>query len=352
MNQLGSYIPLLAFLTAFAITFFSIPAIIRLSLVKKLYDKPDHRKLHKSRTSALGGISIFGGMLFSFVFYTASIPNPQLNSIIASLMLLFVTGLKDDLFPMMPFKKLGGQILAVLVISIHGNVRIQSLYGMFDVYSMPYFLSILLTVFVFVALINSFNFIDGINGLSAGVGAMVSITFAYWFWKMNEPLFLILALVLAGALLAFLRYNFIQAKIFMGDSGSLVMGFLITILSVYFVQKSEAFTPNIFFNISAVVYVFALLIIPIFDTLRVVFIRIFILKKSPFKPDRNHLHHLLLDLGLSHVQSTSILLSINILFIILAWLLNGIMLPKYQLVLYLAMASSFSLLLHFLKTKK
>ncbi|MDX5325908.1 MAG: undecaprenyl/decaprenyl-phosphate alpha-N-acetylglucosaminyl 1-phosphate transferase [Bacteroidota bacterium] len=328
----------LSFFTAFVITYLSVPAIIRLSLVKRLYDEPDQRKLHSRRISALGGVGIFGGMIFSFIFFTAYLGYPTLNSIIAGLIVLFVTGVKDDLFPMVPYKKFLGQILAVLIVVIQGDIRLVSLYGILDVWELPYLASIGLTSFFFLGIINSFNFIDGINGLSAGIGIVVCSTYGYWFYRMEEPLFLILSLSITGALLSFLRFNLVNARIFMGDSGSMVLGFLSAILTIQFIQEMEVFRPVVFENIAAMVYAFAVLIIPIFDTVRVVFYRVVILKRSPFAADRNHIHHSLLKIGLTHVQASGLLVTINLLFILLTYTLNLYIRAKYQMVVILVLA--------------
>lgn len=349
----SAYAPLLAALTAFGITYFSIPAIIRLSLVKRLYDMPDARKVHNSRIGALGGVGIFGGMLFSFVFFTFHLPNPALNSIIAALLVLFVTGVKDDIFPMVPYKKFLGQLVAVGIVTIQGGVRLQSLYGIWGIWGLPDWMSIALSAFFFLAIINSFNFIDGINGLAAGIGVVVTLTFAYWFFQMDETLFLILSLSLAGALLAFLPYNLVRAKIFMGDSGAMVLGFLSAVLTVYFIQVSAQFTPVIFENIEAMAFAFAILIVPIFDTLRVVFIRVVVLRRSPFAADRNHIHHALLDAGQSHFQAAITLYATNLFFIVLALLYNFWGLPaKFQVVLHIIGALGLSQIPFIIKHKK
>lgn len=348
MEQVTEYYPLLSFITAFLITYFSIPSIINLSLIKKLYDLPDERKIHGRRIAALGGISIFGGMIFSFILFTDKLYYPQFNSILAALIILFVTGIKDDLFPLVPYKKLLSQLIAVIIVTVQGNVRIVSLYGLFDTYTMPYWLSLVISIVFFLAIINSFNFIDGINGLAAGIGTIVCLTFAYWFWVMGETLFLILSLSIAGSLIAFLRYNLVKAHIFMGDSGALVLGFLVAILTVYFIQKSEGYTPNIFFNIAAMVYAFSLLIIPVFDTLRVVVIRLY-KGRSPFYADRNHIHHVLLDIGLTHLQAASILFAVNIFFIFFTSILSRYINPKYQLACILLLAFALSQIPFYMK---
>ncbi len=336
------YLALLAFGTAFFITYFSIPAIINLSLVKKLYDMPDQRKRHNARIGSLGGIAIFAGFIFAFIFFTHELYYPQLNSLLAGSLILFAIGIKDDLYPLTPFKKFGGQLAAAIIVIIQGDIRIQSFYGLFDIHNLDYYTSIALSVPLFLLLINSFNFIDGINGLAGSIGVVVISTFAWFFYLMNETLFLIMCLAYVGALLAFLRYNFGNARIFMGDSGSMVLGFVITVIAIFFVQKSVYYQPNIFFAISSAVFGFAVLIIPIFDTLRVVIIRVFVLRRSPFAADRNHIHHALLDIGLSQIQATVVLISTNVLFIALALLLHEIMAPKYQLMIYITLAFALS----------
>ncbi len=325
MEYLQTYAPVLALLLAFGITFFSIPAIIRLSLVKRLYDVPDDRKKHATRISPLGGMAIFGGMIISFVFCTAHIPNPALNSVLVALFVLFITGVKDDLYPLVPYKKMLGQILAVLIVVVQGDIRLESFYGLFDVHLLPYAVSVGLSLVFFLGIINSFNFIDGINGLSSSLGVLVSATYALWFYYLNEPLFLILSLAILGAQLAFLRYNLVNAKIFMGDSGSMILGFLAALLTIYFLQANERAEEVVLRKIDAMVFAFAVIIIPVLDTLRVVLFRIFVLKRSPFTADRNHIHHTLLDIGLSHTQASLILFGVNAAFVIVAFLLNPFM---------------------------
>jgi UDP-N-acetylmuramyl pentapeptide phosphotransferase/UDP-N-acetylglucosamine-1-phosphate transferase len=351
---LEDYIPLLSLITAFIITYLSVPAIVRLSLVKKLYDEPDERKLHGRRITALGGIAIFAGIFFAFVFYTAHLPNPALNSIILAMAILFVTGIKDDLYPMVPFKKFIGQLAAILIVAIQGNVRIVDLYDLYHLYEeMPYWISIGLTVVFFVVIINSFNFIDGINGLLSSIVLVICGIYAYFFFRMETPLFLILAMSICGALLAFLRYNMFNARVFMGDSGSLVLGFLVAVLTIYFIQRANEYEPNIFYNIHGMVFAFSVLIIPIFDSIRVVFIRVFIKRKSPFSADRNHIHHALLDIGMSHVQATLTLTAANILIVIISWLLNeSDVLAKEQLVIVCLIAFGLSQIPFLIKKRK
>jgi UDP-N-acetylmuramyl pentapeptide phosphotransferase/UDP-N-acetylglucosamine-1-phosphate transferase len=333
---------LLSGLLAFAVCYWAIPPIIRLSLVKRLYDEPDERKLHSRRIGALGGIPIFGAFLFSFVLFSAGLDYPQQNSILAAYLILFSMGVKDDLFPLSPSKKILGQFLAAALVVFVGDVRMESFYGLFAIGELPYALSAIWSIVLFLMLINSFNFIDGINGLSSGLGILTLSIFAYWFHRMNEPLFLTLCLSYTGALLGFFPYNYRkEAKIFMGDSGSMILGFNLAVITVFFIQKSVVAVPNFFYAIGSAVYAFALLIVPVFDTLRVVVLRIGS-GRSPFSADRNHIHHVLLDLGLSHRQSTAILIGVALGFALLASLLKDIVLPKFQLILYTVLAALLS----------
>ena len=277
---IAQYSPLLALITAFLITYFSVPAIIRLSLVKRLYEKPTERKKGESRISPLGGIAIFGGMIISFVFFSAHLANPTLNSVLVALFILFITGVKDDLYPLTSYKKMVGQILAIAVVVFYGDIRLESFYGLFEIHEIDYWISLSISMFFFLGIINSFNFIDGINGLSSGIGIVVSLTYAYWFNFLGEDLFLILSLAIAGSQFAFLRYNLLDAKIFMGDSGSMIMGFLAGLLTIYYLQANERADEVLLRHIDAMVFSLAVLIIPVIDTLRIVFIRVFVLRKS------------------------------------------------------------------------
>ena len=310
--------------------------------MKRLYDVPDERKKHNARISPLGGMAIFGGMLMSFVFFSAHLANPALNSVLVALFILFITGVKDDLYPLTPYKKLLGQILAVSIVVFQGDIRLESFYGLFEIQELPYWVSVSVSFLFFLGIINSFNFIDGINGLSSGIGIVISLTYSIWFYYLGENLFIILSLAVAGSQLAFLRYNLVDAKIFMGDSGSMIMGFLAALMTIYFLQANERTTGVLLLHIDAMVFAFAVLIIPVLDSVRVVFIRVFILKRSPFSADRNHIHHSLLDIGLKHSQATLALVLVNMFFILITYYLNDYLRAMYLLITISLLALAFS----------
>ncbi|MDP2188213.1 MAG: MraY family glycosyltransferase [Sphingobacteriaceae bacterium] len=337
----------LSFVMAFLITYYSVPSIITLAKLKKLYDEPNHRKEHVTRIPTLGGLALFVGFFFSFVFWSAGLKITGFNAIVAALLILFVVGIKDDLFPMPAWKKLAAQILATLIVVIRGDIRITNLYGLLEIHDLPYWVTVVISTIAILTIMNGFNLIDGINGLAAGIGVIVLGTYAYWFYQMNDVVFVFLCLTLIGSLFAFLRYNFSTASIFMGDSGSLVLGYMISIITIRFIQESRVHEPNIFFSIAAAVYAFNLLIIPLFDTLRVFTVRL-LKGRSPFAADRNHIHHTLIDIGLNHKQASLVLYAANIGFIVLAALLDQ-MLPREFLLLSLAVALLLSQIPFFIK---
>jgi UDP-GlcNAc:undecaprenyl-phosphate/decaprenyl-phosphate GlcNAc-1-phosphate transferase len=164
-------------------------------------------------------------------------------------------------------------------------------------------------------IINAFNLIDGINGLSGSLATMISLSMGTWFFLIDRTDLAIIAYSLAGACIAFLRYNITPARIFMGDTGSMLIGIVSAILVIEFIEIHSEIqgSPYAFKAVPAVA--FGILILPLFDTLRVFIVRIF-RGKSPLHPDRSHIHHLLLDSGLSHMQATAVLLGVNLLFIL------------------------------------
>jgi UDP-N-acetylmuramyl pentapeptide phosphotransferase/UDP-N-acetylglucosamine-1-phosphate transferase len=209
-------------------------------------------------------------------------------------------------------KKLLAEITACLLLVLFADIRLTSFYGVFGVYELGFIYSVIFTLFTMIVIINAFNLIDGINGLSGSISTGVALFFGLWFMLVGRLEMAIIALSLAGAMLAFLRYNITPAKIFMGDTGSLMAGAVMSILAISFIEQHNLLTDSPYAFASAPAVAFSLLILPLFDTLRVFILRVFN-GKSPFKPDRNHIHHLLIDAGLTHSQAVSALLIFNVI---------------------------------------
>ncbi|MFD1628631.1 MraY family glycosyltransferase [Pseudopedobacter beijingensis] len=308
-----------------AVSFFSIPSIIFVANTRHLYDDLEkERKNHQHGISRLGGIAIFCAFtIVSLLFerYDNVLPT---NVLLTSCIMLFAVGLKDDLAGASPSTKFVIQFLVALILSVVGGVRLTSLYGVFGIWDIGYISSILFTVLIIMFFINAFNLIDGIDGLAGTIGIIVNLTFAMMFLRMGQVELAVLAFSLIGALAGFLFYNYSPSRIFMGDTGSLLVGLISIVLGIKFIELNKFTTglPRPVF-LSAPAIAVSVLIIPLFDTIRVFILRI-IKGKSPFQADRNHIHHRILRLGLSHSQTTLSLAITNILFVYLAILCRSL----------------------------
>ncbi len=300
---------------AFLVCYLAMPSIIRIALRRGIVDAPSERKAHKQVTPSFGGVGIFLSCVLISLLFIPSENMDQIRYVFAALTIIFLVGARDDLDPLTPAAKLFGQLLGVALIIFCAEIKLTNLHGLFGIYDLPEMVSILITTVVFIFLINSFNLIDGIDALCGSISILVLSVIGTWFFFMGEAAFAILAITTAGATLAFLKYNISPSKIFMGDTGSLVLGTMCTVLVIQFLEvEASAVIPSF---VSASTIAIGLFILPAFDTTRV-FVQRLLNGKSPFQPDKNHIHHLLLELGLSHMQSTSLLLVVNTGFLMLA----------------------------------
>ena len=332
----NSYISvILSFLTAFSIVFTAIPTIVFVADAKKLYDEPGIRKSHKKSVATLGGISLFAGIVIGFGMFTRFSVHPEFQFVVIASIVLFFVGLKDDILIIAPLKKLSGQIFAALIIVVLGNLRFTDLHGFLGISHLLYVHSFLLTTFVLIVIINGFNLIDGIDGLASGVGIIASLFFGVFFYINGEIGYAVLAAAMTGSLIAFFWFNVFgtENKIFMGDTGSLLVGLFLAVMAIRFNEMNVMPTGKWCLHAAPAVS-FGVLFIPLFDTLRVFSIRI-LRGKSPFRADKNHVHHRLLALGFSHLKSTLILLLANILVISFVLIFNflGIILLMSMLLL-------------------
>lgn len=316
---------ILGFVLSFLITFFSIPTIVKISRRKNLMDEPGIRSSHVRKIPNLGGIALFFSIgvcasIFAFELFELY------KFLFASLIILLYVGVMDDIVVMRAYKKLLAQIIVSILIVVGSDVRIRSFFGVFGVYELNYYVSLFFSIFTFIILINAFNLIDGIDGLAGGYSIVCSLAFAisyFWLGEYNYPL-VILCLVIIGAVSAFLYYNlsnYRAKKIFMGDTGSMILGFLLAFSAMcfldLFIAKKGTDTPH-YHLLSAPVIAVALLILPICDTLNVIIVRL-MNKKSPLEPDKNHIHHKLLNLNLTHRRSTFYILCYYIVVLVIVY---------------------------------
>jgi UDP-GlcNAc:undecaprenyl-phosphate/decaprenyl-phosphate GlcNAc-1-phosphate transferase len=313
---------LLSFITAFIPSFFIIPSVIHVAKMKHLCDEPGERRSHSEVTPSLGGIAIFIGTVFSVILWTPFSVFGELQYTLCAFIIIFMVGVKDDILPMSPYKKLLGELMAAGIVTIKSGVKITSLHGFIGISQIPDWFSIILSIFTIIVIINAFNLIDGINGLSGSITVVVTMLLGTWFFLVDKMSLAILAFSLTGATMAFLKYNFTPAKIFMGDTGALLLGLVNSILIIKFIEINEHLIGKPYSFVAGPALAIGILILPLFDTARVFMIRI-LRGRSPFSPDRLHLHHLLIDFGFSHMKATGILVLTTLSFVAFVLFFQG-----------------------------
>lgn len=318
----GDKIIWLGFLTAFLVVLISTPSLIKVAKLKHLVDEPsEDRKLHSRSVPTIGGIVIFGAILFSYALWFPEeythIQGMLVNFkyMIAVLILLFFVGVKDDIIGTAPMKKLMAHFVVGFIIVLMADVRIRSMAGIFGIYELDDWQSYFLSLFVYIVIVNAVNLIDGLDGLASGIGFIESFFLGLLFFVGGNVPLALLAFVLCGALLGFLVFNFSPARIFMGDSGSLIIGAIIFMLAINALNIPKVTLPMWLQSISLPVLVMSILVYPLIDTIRVFTIRV-LKGGSPFAADKNHIHHRFIALGFNHRGTVGFLYLYNVLVVI------------------------------------
>jgi len=301
-----------AFFISFILVYISVPAIVRLSKAKKLFDYPNERKLNTSVIPNLGGTALFFGISIASLLCIYKMQFPDIRYIIVAMIIMFYTGIKDDILLITPKKKFILQILSAFILVVPGDIRLTDFHGVFGIYGIDYVYSCLVSILAIVAIINSINLIDGIDGLAAGLGILISGFFGSAFFFYGHYDYAILSFAILGGLIPFFIFNVFgkENKIFMGDSGSLVLGTLFAVLAIKY-NEFALTDPGQIYHFAPILSM-AVISVPLFDMVRVFCLRIF-QKRSPFSPDMNHIHHQLLKLGYSHLKTTLIIVIVNLI---------------------------------------
>ena len=310
--------------TAFLITFFLFPVFIKVFKKKNFLDSPGGRKIHTVQTPSMGGLPVFVGFAIAGLIWIPLEQLRELKFVLSALSIMFIIGFRDDLINLKALQKLLGQIAASLIIVAVCDIRLMSLYGLFGVYEIPDVISYLISVFTIIVITNAFNLADGIDGLAGCIGIIASIFFGTWFFLTGMEAYAFICFALTGALLAFLQFNWAPSKVFMGDTGSLFIGFFLSIIAIKFIDANYMLGMNGLNEWQFQSFIgtaVAVLVIPLYDTIRV-FTRRMLKGMSPMHPDKTHIHHILLRLGCNHAQATGILVTVNVIFVMLALVLK------------------------------
>lgn len=307
-----------AIILSLSVSMALIPLIIRFVNKWGLVDTPNARSAHSKPTPTLGGVAVFLGFICVAMIFGYLIPKAIF--LLAALLIIFACGLLDDLMDLSPLIKLLAEFGAAFLVC-YADMRLKSFHGLFGVEEIPVYLQYLVSVFLIVGITNAFNLIDGIDGLAGGIGVINAILVGLLFIASNRVELGLISFALAGSLLGFLYYNFNPASIFMGDSGSLPVGFIFAALGLKLMDTNVVINGVILSHHTMSLMVIGILFLPVFDFIRVTIYRI-TRKQSPFKADKNHVHHLLVNIGFNHKTSTIILYITNIILITLAFLLR------------------------------
>lgn len=324
---------ILSFLTAFFLVLLATPVLIKVAKLKHLVDEPgDERKLHRRSVPTIGGVMIFAGTIISYSLWFPSRYSRHVGTnydvlgalnefkyLVACMFILFFLGLKDDIIGVSPWKKLLIHVLVGSILVFMADIRLTQFWGLFYVDELPFFVSAALSLFIYIVIVNAINLIDGVDGLAAGIGCIASVVFAYWFYRTGDLPLALLGTGLAGSLVGFLVFNWQPARIFMGDSGSLIIGVVLYVLVMKMIEFPPAQMSTVMKEVSKPVLAMAILAYPLIDTLRVFIIRMR-QGRSPFSADKNHIHHKLLSLGLNHRQVSGVLYGYTIVVIVLTFL--------------------------------
>jgi UDP-N-acetylmuramyl pentapeptide phosphotransferase/UDP-N-acetylglucosamine-1-phosphate transferase len=314
---------LFAAITAYSVSFLILPVLIAILRKMNIGDLPGGRKIHKKFIPSMGGIGFVLAAFLAIAIWGWQFPLPDIRYLIGAISLMFLVGLRDDMVELKATNKLLGQLVAVILVVVLSDIRIKDLNGFLGVGELDLFLSYGFSAFVLLALTNSFNLIDGLDGLAGASASLVLAVLGFWFYTQGLESYALIALTFLGGVLAFLFFNWYPAKIFMGDTGSLTLGFVLGALIIAFMENNAALPEGAAWKFEPVFSAgIALMIFPLYDMARV-FARRIRRGKDPMTPDKSHVHHFMMRMGLNHSQVTLILLAVQVFFIALVFSLQS-----------------------------
>ncbi|WP_339923260.1 MraY family glycosyltransferase [uncultured Cyclobacterium sp.] len=305
----------LATVTSFFFGFLMTPVLILILKKIKFTETPGGRKIHAGSIPSMGGIAIVFATFVGLFAWLSFDQIVETRYFLVGLAIMFSVGLRDDLIELTALQKLIGQSIPAFFVIVMADIRISSLYGFMGVYEIPYLISVAITFFAILVLTNSFNLIDGADGLAGSLSLVTLSILGFWFYTAGMISYSLISFTLVGGILAFLVFNWHPAKIFMGDTGSLSVGFSLTVLVILFVDKTGLMAPWEGLKLNAPFSAgLAFLIVPVYDTVRI-FIKRTMNGRSPLKPDKSHVHHFLIRMGLHHDQVSLVLVVVKLSFI-------------------------------------
>ena len=327
-------------LLAFLGTLWIHPKVLKIAIMKDLVDNPSARKLQRRPIPNMGGPAVFFGIIIGLCGSPAIFSSPGAFMLIAAMLIMLYIGTMDDIMNLSPSIRFVIEILIICWLMFANKSSLNCFHGLWGLDIIPDYIAIPLTIVSCVGIINSINLIDGVNGLSSGFCFMASVLFAIMFYHTGNTMMATVAISAAGAIIPFFLHNVFghDTRMFIGDSGTLVIGTMMSMFVISLLEKRPTTVGYAFKGLGLIPFEFAVLSIPVFDTLRVMSSRI-LRGKSPFHPDKTHLHHMFIDLGYSHTGTTISILSLNF-FVVVAWFIAYKTGASIDVQLYLVMSLS------------
>ena len=307
---------------AFLGTLWIHPKILKIAIMKNLVDNPDARKLQRNPVPVMGGIAVFFGIAIGLCSSQTMFNSPNIFMLFTAMLVMLYVGTIDDIISLTPTIRFIIEIAIIMWLMTVSNTSMDCFWGLWGVHTIPLWLAWPLTIFAAVGIINAINLIDGVNGLSSGFCFMASVLFAIMFYNCDNTIMTTLAISAAGAIIPFFFHNVFgnSTRMFIGDGGTLVIGTMMSMFVINLVNSDSLAGNFAKENLGLIPFSIAVLSIPVFDTLRVMSMRI-IRGGSPFSPDKTHLHHMFIELGFSHIGTTISILTLNFI-IVTAWYIS------------------------------
>ena len=337
------------FLIACIATQWIFPNVLNVAFAKNIVDNPDARKLQRRPVPVLGGACVYFGTVMALCIANLFFDCSDLFPIMCAMTIMLCVGIVDDIIDLSPSLRFFIEILVVGVALCPNDYMIDSLHGLWGVGEIPVYLAVPLAIVAGVGIINAINLVDGVDGLSTGYCMMASTLFGIMAALVKDWPMLIMAVIAVGALIPFFLHNVFgkYTKMFIGDGGTLFMGVLISVFVMNMLNSEPLYVEYVARGMGLIPFTVAVLAVPVFDTLRVMSMRM-LRGNSPFKPDKTHLHHIFIEMGFSHVGTTVSILSLNALVVGL-WFLTYQLGGSIDLQLYVVLAASLAITFGFYK---
>ena len=348
----NTYLGIMVFVVAMVTSMVVFPWALKYARLHNIVDNPSNRKLQRMPVPVFGGVVVYAGILVAGVVLSCFLWSSVMLTGFIGMTILLIIGLWDDMKDISVLLRLMIEIALVIGFIMLTGVYIDDLHGLWGVNTLPDEVAIPLSVLYGVGLINAVNLIDGVDGYSSGYCMMACMLFGLCYWNVWSPTMVCTTLIVIGALWSFFMHNVFgqKSRMFMGDGGTLMLGMMMTVCSFYALSSTQQCGVLDDRNLSLVAFVLAVMCIPVFDTLRVMALRI-LRGRSPFSADKTHLHHLFIDIGFSHLGAASFILLINMM-VVMAWFVSWKMDASVDVQFYIVVALGFLVTFGFYKLMK